>query len=451
MPPAPSARRRWWALWLSLAFLVAGLAPVAAADEPVRIMVVGDSISQGSSGDYTWRYRLWQGIAASGASGVSLVGTRDDLHDNVNSLPGSQYYAIDFPQKRHAALWGSTFQAENPTIAARVRSTGATVLAVQLGHNDLRYTLTPEQTIEQARATIAAAREANPSITIILGEVTPGWDPFAGQPVIAQQAAAYAAALPALVAQTSTEQSPVLIAHTAAEWIPSRHTYDGSHPSPEGEAVIARAYLRVLVDLGVIPQSEQGPLPAYTWQVAAPAPQLSAGPDSVRVAFSRESTGASAMAIRYRRAGGDWTELPYPVGRADGDTWLLSDLVDEGVYEVQLKPIKYLMSGLWGDSAWATVHDPKPGPATSTSATRSGSALRLTWTPGRNAEVSRIGVGQGYRPGQGFLLHQQLPYPTVETQWSLQNVRFGPRTVATVQAWRGPVAGDVVPVAVSGR
>lgn len=43
-----------------------------------RIMVVGDSITQGSSGDYTWRYRLWRHLTDRGVR-VDLVGPRDDL------------------------------------------------------------------------------------------------------------------------------------------------------------------------------------------------------------------------------------------------------------------------------------------------------------------------------------------------------------------------------------
>lgn len=29
-------------------------------DQPISVMVVGDSITQGSEGDWTWRYRLWE-------------------------------------------------------------------------------------------------------------------------------------------------------------------------------------------------------------------------------------------------------------------------------------------------------------------------------------------------------------------------------------------------------
>jgi hypothetical protein len=29
-------------------------------NRPISVMVVGDSITQGSNGDWTWRYRIWE-------------------------------------------------------------------------------------------------------------------------------------------------------------------------------------------------------------------------------------------------------------------------------------------------------------------------------------------------------------------------------------------------------
>ena len=44
----------------------------------IRIMLVGDSITQGSTGDHTWRYRLWQHLRADRVP-VRFAGPRHDL------------------------------------------------------------------------------------------------------------------------------------------------------------------------------------------------------------------------------------------------------------------------------------------------------------------------------------------------------------------------------------
>lgn len=41
--------------------------------KPLRVMVVGDSISHGSEGDFTWRYRMWEWFRANNVS-VDFVG-----------------------------------------------------------------------------------------------------------------------------------------------------------------------------------------------------------------------------------------------------------------------------------------------------------------------------------------------------------------------------------------
>lgn len=45
-----------------------------------KVMIVGDSISQGLDGDYTWRYRLWQHFQSDGVTDA-FVGPRSGTHD----------------------------------------------------------------------------------------------------------------------------------------------------------------------------------------------------------------------------------------------------------------------------------------------------------------------------------------------------------------------------------
>ncbi|MFD1826766.1 hypothetical protein [Mumia zhuanghuii] len=91
----------------SVLLLVSNSPASAAATD--RVLITGDSITQGSSGDYTWRYRLWDKLQSTEAGQVEFVGTRSDLYDNVNDGFGSQHYAVNFAGEKHAAKWGSTY------------------------------------------------------------------------------------------------------------------------------------------------------------------------------------------------------------------------------------------------------------------------------------------------------------------------------------------------------
>ena len=126
---------------LAVALLLAA-APQPAAraslPEPVRILLVGDSVTQGSSGDWTWRYRLWQHLVADGV-GVDLVGPSDDLYDNVTGQRGSHEYVDPAFDQDHAARWGMQFATQDVPVADLVAEYHPDVVVEGLGLNDLAW------------------------------------------------------------------------------------------------------------------------------------------------------------------------------------------------------------------------------------------------------------------------------------------------------------------------
>ena len=139
---------RRWASALGVVLLVLACPPAAAAApppaaDPVRILVVGDSMTQGSSGDWTWRYRLWQHLAGHGVP-VDFVGPRDDLWDNVTGLFGSHAYVDPAFDSDHAARWGRSMtlvEADKGDIpiGQLVTDYHPDVVVEMLGVNDLQF------------------------------------------------------------------------------------------------------------------------------------------------------------------------------------------------------------------------------------------------------------------------------------------------------------------------
>ena len=62
------------ALLGALAFLPLTYTTAIAPRDTISVMIVGDSISQGRQGDYTWRYRIWHGLW-----GMRWLSTSSDL------------------------------------------------------------------------------------------------------------------------------------------------------------------------------------------------------------------------------------------------------------------------------------------------------------------------------------------------------------------------------------
>src|SRR5690242_5977955 len=126
----------------------------------LRFMPVGDSMTIGSAGEYTWRYRLWQHLCATHGDPFTFVGPRETLHDKTTDTPTSYAYADpDFP-RAHLAGWGEGWAHMVPLIGDAVRKHRPDVLLVSLGLIDLGFYTNAEQTAENVRKFVRQAREA---------------------------------------------------------------------------------------------------------------------------------------------------------------------------------------------------------------------------------------------------------------------------------------------------
>lgn len=142
----------------------------------MRFMFVGDSMTIGRAGDFTWRYRMWQHLNAAYGGPYAIVGPRTGLYDAQADAPVSHAYgAPDFPAKawRHLAGWGEGWQHMAPVIRDAVAAHRADVLLVSLGLIDLGFYTDSGQTALYAREFIAEARAANPRLRIVLLPVIP--------------------------------------------------------------------------------------------------------------------------------------------------------------------------------------------------------------------------------------------------------------------------------------
>jgi hypothetical protein len=207
----------------------------------LRIMPVGDSMTIGSAGEHTWRYRLWRHLCTTYGDPFALVGPRETLYDKAADAPTSYAYADpDFP-RAHLAGWGEGWQHMAPLIGEAVRQTRADLLLVSLGLIDLGFYTNAEQTAENVRAFVAAAREANPRVRMVLLPVIPNVR-ARSDTGFATQVALFNDLLAKTVADLDEPRSPLLPASTPPSYDIHTDTYDGTHPNASGEHKIAAAF-----------------------------------------------------------------------------------------------------------------------------------------------------------------------------------------------------------------
>ncbi|MGW2234169.1 SGNH/GDSL hydrolase family protein [Streptomyces sp. NPDC001759] len=207
----------------------------------LRFMPVGDSMTIGSAGEHTWRYRMWQHLRDTYGGPYALVGPRETLYDKATDAPTSYEYADpDFP-RAHLAGWGEGWLHMAPLIAEAVRTQRADVLLVSLGLIDLGFYTNAEQTAENVRRFVAEARTANPRVRMAVLPVIPNVRAAEDAP-FAAQVTRFNELLAKAVADLDEPRSPFLLASPPPSYDIHLDTYDGTHPNASGEHKIAAAF-----------------------------------------------------------------------------------------------------------------------------------------------------------------------------------------------------------------
>ncbi|MFF3322936.1 GDSL-type esterase/lipase family protein [Streptomyces sp. NPDC002889] len=208
----------------------------------MRFLFVGDSMTIGSAGDYSWRYRMWQHLSSTCPH--EIVGPRTELYDIEAGAAVSTAYAdpaFPAPARRHLAGWGEGWLHMAPLIRETVAAERADVLLVSLGLIDLGFYTDSDQTAANVREFIGEARAANPHVRMVLLPVIPNVRAESDAP-FAAECDRFNVLLAKAVADLDTARSPILLASRPASYDIHVDTYDGTHPGPSGERKLAGAF-----------------------------------------------------------------------------------------------------------------------------------------------------------------------------------------------------------------
>ncbi|WP_267245605.1 GDSL-type esterase/lipase family protein [Streptomyces sp. PR69] len=210
----------------------------------MRFLFVGDSMTIGSAGDFTWRYRIWQHLSRQPDGPYEIVGPRTSLYDPATAAATSDAYAdpaFPPPARRHLAGWGEGWLHMAPAIREAVTAARPDILLISLGLIDLGFYTNSTQTIANTHHFITEARAANPRIRLVLLPVIPNIRAATDAP-FAAECARFNELLAKTTADLSTPASPLLLASVPPSYTLTTDTYDGTHPSPAGEHKLAASF-----------------------------------------------------------------------------------------------------------------------------------------------------------------------------------------------------------------
>ncbi|SEL78610.1 GDSL-type esterase/lipase family protein [Streptacidiphilus jiangxiensis] len=228
----------------------------------VTLMMVGDSISHGSTGDFTWRYRFWKHLRTQGIE-VDFLGPKKTLDTVATGQMGDEDFEYADPEfdRDHACQWGLTYANAQKEIGDLVSSYRPDYLLVLLGINDIVWNdVKPDEFEANLRAFIDHTRAARPDSNMIIGTVL-DTNRAHDEVDFSRRVFQCNEVIRNVCAELSTEESPIAVADSCREFFAPDHTWDGVHPNGRGELRIAAAFADMLALRFGLGQPYARPLP----------------------------------------------------------------------------------------------------------------------------------------------------------------------------------------------
>jgi len=218
---------------LLLTVVAMGVTSHVAAQAPVRIMPLGDSITAAPG---CWRAYLWNQLQTAGYSNIDFVG-------GVNNGDGCGLpHDTDHEGHSGFAITGIADQNQLPPWLTAARPD---IIVMHLGTNDMWGGFIPLQTkITALTKLIGQMRANNPNIKIVMAQIIPM--NAAGCTTCMSDVVAFNNAIVPLAASLTTAQSPIFIVDQWTGFDVVADTFDAVHPITSGFIKMANKFFPVV-------------------------------------------------------------------------------------------------------------------------------------------------------------------------------------------------------------
>jgi hypothetical protein len=229
----PAIRYGIWVL------LLLELLPVLVKAQ-IKIMPMGNSITQGHPTYSTYRRELWFLLQNNGYNAIDFVGSMRTSWDRVNSkqVP-APYQDFDLDHEGHSGWRADEIKGSS---YGWVNDYKPDILLLHVGTNDILQNQSLPTTIDDISDIINGARSAKPTIIILLAQIIGS----NRDERVEAQIAALNKEIPKLAERKHTSQSPVYVVDQASGFNPVDDTYDGVHPNTKGEKKMADVWFAAL-------------------------------------------------------------------------------------------------------------------------------------------------------------------------------------------------------------
>jgi len=203
----------------------------------LRVLPLGDSITQSNNTHLSYRYPLWEKFVDANMS-VDFIGSLNVNYGGNLVFPayGGKVFDPD-----HEGHWGWTVDALLNGMNTWLPNYTPDVVLLNAGTNDLRLGHSVASTVNELKQVISKIRGKNPNVKVLLSNLTPKTNPESNireKPLNDQ--------IPGIASSMTSAQSPVIFVDLASSFNASTDTFDGVHPNASGEEKMAQRWFAAL-------------------------------------------------------------------------------------------------------------------------------------------------------------------------------------------------------------
>jgi len=213
-------------VWIAVSVLACDPEDRTGACEPLRVMPLGDSITEAEDGHASYRYWLHRSFVREGRP-VDFVGSQSGVY---RGAPRHADFDAD-----HEGHWGWTTGNVRRHIDEWARRSYPDVVLLLLGTNDGARDLAA--TRDNLVAIVSALRAHRPGVAVFLAQVPPVANRFTGGTW--DDIGPLNAMLATLAGELDSPRARVVTVDQWTGFAAARNTYDDIHPNESGEQKLA--------------------------------------------------------------------------------------------------------------------------------------------------------------------------------------------------------------------
>ncbi len=212
----------------------------------VRVLPLGDSITNGWGAQQSYRYALWKKVLDAGGS-TDFIGTLNSVDGGNPVWPDHLGRNFDRDHEGHSGWTAGQIAGSLPSwLAAYFPDLGL----IQLGTNDGIGSGADGVTsaLNGLSANVQRLRERNPDVKIFVAKLIPidtehpGWTGGPGRSALSGHVTTLNGRLDAWAAALTTARSPIRVVDQSAGFNARTDTFDGLHPNAGGEEKMAQRW-----------------------------------------------------------------------------------------------------------------------------------------------------------------------------------------------------------------